>query len=372
MIKVILERVNQLGKIFYIGKCDPRLLVKLTEDIQVGEVQDAQRPLEMKHLQEISKYVGADRGILPSSILISTKQANHHGLRLDIKHETLKIIDELGSESTIEQYFIELPETEKELKLYEGTIDVIDGQHRLFSFKVGDPNLKVTDTYEMTFSLFETPSMELRRKLFLTTNEKQKAVSKNLILWFHEQLGMLDAKEKKFLSLTRKLNTEEYSPLKDRIIMSSEKKTKGYQAKEIVKILKKTFPDTNQLLESAMPDEDTKAQVICNYLKVWEKYYDVSFHDPKKDTITKISGLRYILWWFPTFCDEAIRQDKRINDEFVTAMIKEIEESVDPEHSIFDLSEIFRGEGATDLAVKTHISLWKDYRAKMKKTPVLL
>ena len=42
-----------------------------------------------------------------------------------------------------------------------------------------------------------------------------------------------------------KLNTEEFSPLKGRIIQSAEKISKGFKAKEIIKILGKTFPENN-------------------------------------------------------------------------------------------------------------------------------
>lgn len=368
MKKIYLDKVSQKGTVFYIGKVDPRILVRLTDNIQVGETQDAQRPLEKKHLQEISKYVGEDDGILPSSILIATKQMNKNGKKIEILHEMITIQDSDGNSGVVDRSFMLVPENDAEFSQYEGTIDTIDGQHRLFSFRLDfvSPLLKDDEPYEMTFALFETPSINLRRQLFITTNEKQKAVSPNLILWLRESLGLIDQKEKKYLDLVKKLNEEEYSPLKGRIIMSAEKITKGYKAKEVVKILKKALPESNQLLEEAMPDTDLKAQVISNYLRGWESYYGLSFQRPKNDTMTKISGLRYILWWFPTFCEEAIEQDKKINDSFVKGMIEEIEDSISP-NSIFDISSNFRGEGATDRAVKDHIGIWKMHHMNNKK-----
>ena len=374
MKKVYLIKVTQNGKEFYMGKADPRILVRLTDNLQIGEIQDAQRPLEKKHLQEISKYVGDEKGILPSSILISTKQMNKYGNKIEILHETNKIIDKSGNEVEIEQHYMMIPDCESEFKSFEGTIDTIDGQHRLFSFRNDfvSPLLKDSDVYEIIFSLFETPSINLRRELFITTNEKQKAVSANLILWLRETLGLIDEKEKKFLNLTKKLNEEEYSPLKGRIIMSAETIKNGYKSKEIVKILMKTFQDSNQVLEEALPSLDDKAKAISIYLQGWEKYYDLSFQRPKKNTMTKISGLRYILWWFPTFCETALDQEVKLNDEFIKTMIEEIQDSVDPSISIFDISTNFRGEGATDKAVKDHIGVWKAYHVKIKRTKTSL
>jgi hypothetical protein len=168
MQKVLLMKITQNGKTFYVGKADPRILVHLTDDIQVGDVQDAQRPLKRNHLQRVAKYVGKDKGILPSNILISTKQANKHKKKIEVKSESVKVTTEDGQEFQTTQYYIWIPDRPEEYGMYAGTIDAIDGQHRLFSFKEEyiSPNLKNDDIFEMTFALFETPTMKTRRDLF--------------------------------------------------------------------------------------------------------------------------------------------------------------------------------------------------------------
>lgn len=73
--------------------------------------------------------------------------------------------------------------------------------------------------------------------------------------------------------------------------------------------------------------------------------------------------MRYILWWFPTFWETALSERKALDDTFISSMIEEIQDSVSSENQIFDISSNFRGEGATDKAVKDHMNLWKAYHS---------
>ena len=370
MKRIDLIEVVQRNDRFYVGKADPRILVKLADNIQVGEVQDAQRPLEKKHLEEISKYVGEDNGILPQSVLISTRQKNEYHKSIDIQTEDVKVALPNGSKKTETRFFTMFPDTKAELAKFGSTIDIIDGQHRLFSFsdKFISIELKDTDPYEIAFCLFVTPKIKERQQLFMVTNEKQKEVSGNLLLWLREKLGLLEDNEKRFYPIVTSLNTEEFSPLKGRIIQSAESIKKGYKAKEMIKILGKTFPENNVIINQSLDTDDKKINALCKYISGWEKYYDVSFQKPGKETITKISGLRYILWWFPTFWETAIKERKALDDTFISTMIEEIEDSLNSEYKIFDISSNFRGEGATDKAVKDHIKVWDAYHSLQQST----
>ncbi len=367
MQRIDLERLKQRNDIFYVGKADPRILVQLAEDIQVGEVQDAQRPLEKKHLEEIAKYVGEESGILPQSVLISTKQENQFHKQIKIESEDVDVTYPNGETKKEKRYFTMIPDSSSDLEDYRGTIDIIDGQHRLFSFSDNfrSIDLKDDDDYEMAFCLFVTPKIRERQQLFMITNEKQKAVSGNLLLWLREKLGLLEDNEKRFYPIINSLNREEFSPLKGRIIQSAEKIKKGYKAKELIKILGKTFPENNVIINQRLTTDDKKVFALCKYINGWERYYDVSFQRPAKDTITKISGLRYIMWWFPTFWENAVSERKAFDENYINTIIEEIENSLNSEYKIFDITSNFRSEGATDKAVKDHISIWKAYHSSL-------
>lgn len=103
MKKIYLQKIIQYGTECYIGKIDPRNLVRVAEKIEMSAVQDAQRPLNEKRVKSIANYVDGDKGILPNTLTIATKDQ-----RFEI-HEC---------EEMAGIYYIEFPETDSEyLKL---------------------------------------------------------------------------------------------------------------------------------------------------------------------------------------------------------------------------------------------------------------
>lgn len=342
MRRVNVLRVQQYGTDFYIGSYDPRRLVKMADrSIDVGDIQEAQRPLDKDHLREISDYTGPkEKGMLPASVMIGTRDKDK--LKLE------KEIDDLGRT----QYFIQFPETQEELEHYENCIDIIDGQHRLFAFddRYRNEGLKDDMVYEMAFSLFVTPDLTTRRRLFTITNDKQKAVSGNLLLYLRSTLGMLKPEEELYLPLVQSLNAENQSPLKGRIIMSAERIPKGYKAKELIKIFDKAKIREIQVGEPPrMLTIDELLSVVSAYLSGWEMYYRLSYQKPGKETMTKISGLRYVLLLFNTFFDYARNSRTKFTEEFVQSVIRELEmiKELKEGETLFDRSLEFRGEGAT-------------------------
>jgi DGQHR domain-containing protein len=355
MKKVYLLPVSQHDNTFYIGKYDPRKLVKMTDPaIDINTLQEAQRPLDKKHLKDIADYASHDKqGMLPASILIATKENE----KLVVKTETV---------AGEKKYYIEFPETETELSNYANTIDVIDGQHRLFAFadKYRDPDFKDSEPYELPFSIFITPTIFVRRKLFTITNEMQKAVSPNLLLFLKSMLGMLNSDEETYLPLVKALNYENVSPLKGRIVISAEKISKGYKAKELIKIFGKAKLADIKIGVTPISTENL-VKALSIYIQGWESHYQVSFKSPGKETITKISGLRYIFLLFETFFDHSINTRKAFDVDFVKTVIQDLENAkeLDEGQTLFDDSMLFRGEGATVKLASDDANLLKAYLA---------
>ena len=318
MKKIYLIKNQQYGVISYVGSVDPRVLVRLADQsIEIGQVQEDQRPLDKKHIQEIAYHVGENQGLLPTSIIVGTKVKD----KLVVETETSSSGDTL--------YFMMIPETEPELKAYENTIDISDGQHRVFAFSdmYRSHDLKDSDVYEVPVSFFITPQLKTRQNLFYTTNAKQKPVPANLLLWLRDQLKLLTKPEEKYLPLVRLLNSENVSPLKGRIIISAEKISKGYKAKELVKIFNKAkIAETGVTIVRNL-DDNKMAQILSTYLAGWEHHYQLDFQHPKQDTMTKISGLRYIMLLFSTFTDIAVTSKKKFDDDFVVEMIQNLEDA---------------------------------------------
>lgn len=362
MKKTYLTKTQQHSVISYTGSIDPRILVRMADQsIEIGEVQDDQRPLDKKHIQEIASHVGENQGLLPTSIIVGTKDKN----KLTVETEKSSSGDDL--------YYMMIPETDQELKEYENTIDISDGQHRIFAFSdiYRSPELKDSDLYEVPVTFYIMPQLKTRQNLFYTTNAKQKPVPANLLLWLRDQLKLLSKPEEKYLPLIRLMNSENVSPLKGRIIMSAEKISKGYKAKELVKIFDKAKIAETGIAIIQNIDNNKMAQILSVYLGGWENYYQLDFQHPCKDTMTKISGLRYIMLLFPAFTEIAVTCQKKFDNDFVIEMIKDLEEakSVDSINgeSLFTVEALsFRGEGATVKLAEDDGNLLKAFVANIQ------
>jgi hypothetical protein len=222
-----------------------------------------------------------------------------------------------------------------------------------------DVNFAPNTTYEMIFSVFFKMSTRDKKEIFMITNEKQVKVPDNLLRMYKRELELL-SDGTQIYDLVSLLNSEDNSPLKGRIKMGAKKIRKGYQESKISKIIKgsETY---KKLLEEVSTDLNTMAKIISNYLQAWEKVYGVSYQEPGKDTITKISGLRYVFYVLPAMMD-ILKQRKNLatREEFrkIIEMIPDATKIDDPftnETTVFS----FRGETST-------IGLAKDHASKLK------
>ena len=308
MKRIYLLKINQHGETCYIGKMDPRELVRVAVKVEMGETQDAQRPLNKKRVQDISKYV-ADEGILPNTLTIATKDNSFE----------IKQSDEFPN-----IYYFDFPSEDGEYSEYQDKIDIMDGQHRLYSFLDSMCKLGVDIPYEIGFTIYDKPTLAQRRKIFISCNEKQEKVSGNLLMWFKIQLSMATEEEKNFYSVVQKLN-EEY-PLRGHIIMSAESITNGVKAKEVMAAMKQAKIH-NMRAKSTNLSEDQKVKVICTYLSAWEKFAAFKFETSKlKDAgaAIKMAGLKFMLLLLPSIWERALKTRSQFNEEFVRNTLSDL------------------------------------------------
>lgn len=111
--------------------------------------------------------------------------------------------------------------------------------------------------------------------------------------------------------------------------------------------------------------------ILSDYLNGWEKRYQLDFQHPNQETMTKISGLRYIILLFPVFIEIAISGQHKFDSDYVVELIKELEEAkgVDTANneSLFTIAALsFRGEGATVKLAEDDGKALKAYDANKK------
>lgn len=308
MKRIYLQQICQHGDICYIGKIDPRDLVRVATKVEMGETQTAQRPLNKKRVADIAKYVGEPSGILPNTLTLATKDTSFKIQKLP--------------ESDF--FFIDFPSTEDEFAHFTEKIDVMDGQHRLYSFLEEMRLIHDDVKYEIGFTLYDTPTLAQKRRIFISCNEKQEKVSGNLLMWFRRQLNMLTEEELNFYNVVEQLS-ESY-PLKGHIIMSAEKITNGVKAKEVMAALKQAKIQ-NLLINGKPLTDDDKVKIINIYLKAWENFANFSFSTSKlKDAgpAIKMAGLKFMLLLLPNIWDKAVSQQQLFTESFVKNILNQL------------------------------------------------
>ena len=331
MKKIYLQKITQHGVTSYCGKIDPRELVRIAETVTMGEVQDAQRPLSKKRVKEIANYVNADMGILPNTLTIATKNNK-------IKIQKTDFDDNI--------YYCELPNKEDEYEDFADSIDVMDGQHRLYSFLPDIELLSANEPFEIGFVLFDKPSLALRRRIFISCNEKQEKVDPNLLIWFKEKLGLLNTDERRYFNIVSTIAND--YPLKGHVIMSAEKIKNGVKSKEIMADLKKI--KVLDFSQSGIKLTDNQiTSLIEEYLTAWEKVVGFEFatSSPKDAGVAvKIAGLKYMIYVLPAIWDYSINSQKKFKEAFLVETIQKLISSFGVEYENFftdeEINKFFR------------------------------
>lgn len=365
MKKIYVNKVEQKDLVFYSMVMDPRLVAKVRRKYTAGEKQDVQRPWVEKKVKEISEYVAGKAyvegkkslGIIPNAPIINLKG----NLRVHSEDVTYS---ENGKSFSKTQYFILFPETESEFSKCENNLEIIDGQHRVIAFDSDylDPTFKDGTTYEMIFSVFDNITDNQRKELFMVTNEKQDKVESNLLRYIKKSLGLLVGDDEIIYDLLSSLNKESSSPLHGRIMFGSDKIKKGYKENQLSKIFKlygvKKFYDTT-LLPRAKENTSIATQnfviIVNNYISAWEECSNVSFQDPASDTITKISGIRYIFCIFNDICNKILNSKEKLTKDNFIKVLKTFPKALDLENikCVFCDDE---GSGSSDEMVKRGLS----------------
>lgn len=319
MRKIYLLKIRQHGEICYIGKIDPRELVRVAVKVQVSEVQDAQRPLNKNRVTDIAKYVSEDQGILPNTLTLGTRDSTFEFNQVD----------------SSDMYYIEFPSEESEFAKFADTIDVMDGQHRLYSFLDEYCNLGTDVPFEIGFTIYDKPSLEQRRKIFICCNEKQEKVSGNLLMWFKMQLGMVNEEERKFYNVVEMLSKD--APLKGHIIMSAEKVKNGVKAKEVMSAMKQANID-NMLYKSTKIDDNKKVDIIRRYLFAWQKFagFDFSKSSSKEaGAAVKMAGLKFMLLLLPTIWNRFVATSKSFTEDNIVDTLSSLATALGVERGSF-------------------------------------
>lgn len=237
-IEVKALRVEQPIGVYYVAILPAKVLLEvafsdvlsanLNEKDGCYELDGTQRLMQPKRLQVIADYINRTDAAFPNSIILAANYRKKDGLIEDEDGDEDDDEDDASGQKmsnnrwTIEENgdccTLRIPTREK-------LAAIIDGQHRLFSFAQARPHRL---DMNLICSIFLDLPKPFQAHLFATINSTQKPVDKSLT---YELFGYnVEEEDEKYWSpdklavfLTRRLGTDEKSPLKGQIVIAPKK-----------------------------------------------------------------------------------------------------------------------------------------------------
>ena len=214
-------RVDQPMGVFYVAIFSARLLMQVcfSDRLRIkGQSEDSyqlegnQRELDEKRLRTIAEYVSREDSAFPNTIILAPNSRYEDG---HIEEENGRWT--VSADTAGVGHLIYIPSLKRQ-------VAVIDGQHRLRSFDFADP---ARLDMPLVCSVFFDLNKPFQAQLFATINSTQKPVDRSLTFELFgynisEEAEDSWSPDKLAVFLTRKLNTENGSPLRGRIAIAPE------------------------------------------------------------------------------------------------------------------------------------------------------
>jgi DNA phosphorothioation-associated DGQHR protein 1 len=207
-----------------LGVCySDALSASYDEETRTYRLDGTQRLHQPKRLEPIAEFIDRIDAVFPNTIIIAANQRKEDGLTEDSFGSEDDTADrdprwEVSNERTEdgrEVLYLTIP-TPKKLAA------IIDGQHRLFAFTHATPDRR---TMSLVCSIFIDLPKPYQAQIFATINSNQKPVDKSLTFELFgynisEEPSKHWSPDKLAVFISRKLATEEKSPLRGRIIIA--------------------------------------------------------------------------------------------------------------------------------------------------------
>ena len=231
-------RIEQPIGMFYVAILPAELLLQVAaSDVMSATINangvgytlaGTQRLIQDKRLNQIADYIDRVDSSFPNSIILAANYNKELGLDQDETEDIQEeeAVQEAGTERPTKSWRV-IQKTDGCFELLIPSADklaaIIDGQHRLFAFAKADPRNRLD--MKLICAIFLDLPKPIQAQLFATINSTQKPVDRSLT---YELFGYNVSDEpelywtpdKLAVYLTRKLGTEDGSPLQGRIAVA--------------------------------------------------------------------------------------------------------------------------------------------------------
>ena len=260
MKKVRALVLNQKGAALYCFTMNALELEPLcfVEAASRDKQKGLQRVTEVVRLKEIGEFLAdGENGLLPNNIILNLKSSVTIEPDADGKMATVIFPSEEG------EYAF-----------------VVDGQHRIFSFRDDYRRLTKDEIFELPVVAFHNASDEVVGATFVSININQKPVNRDLLTQMKAILGLLDTDiDKACIDLIHAIDEDALSPLKDRILRFPKEKNKWVKTNQLLKVVK------GLLLPGECLHDKTHAErkrILIAYLRAIAETFPEAWADEKR------------------------------------------------------------------------------------------
>lgn len=260
-----------------------------------------QRLIQKTKLKSISDYI-SDGGNIINSILVLLPE--------ECKFEETKLIDKEEKEW---YYGENVKGSLGKLNLPKKYcfIEIIDGQHRLFSFTQQPEESELIAKFPLNFVGIQGGNNEIARDLFMSINQNAKKIEANLLATIQKEWDKNNLhKDPDALAreIVRKLNEEKNSSLKKKIL-EGERITKEHSKLKLyiamlayhgVRPISKKGGPLGDLIEGFNPKDYYNK--INNYLKQLIKIFPEEYKDNEKYAVFTNNGMIPLLRLYGKMC----------------------------------------------------------------------
>jgi DNA sulfur modification protein DndB len=312
-----------------------------------GNADAYQRMLKKDRLKNIREFVSGSNALLPTNIVVHlSEEIDWNPIVMPSKSSEGKPIS-LTDSLSCEMGVLTIP-------LKYASMEIIDGQHRLFGFSEADAATK--EKFNLVVLGIKGLEGELRRDTFVAINDKSRRMDANLVAYLKytpdESLCQKN-NELMAIRLAVELNTRYNSPLRNKIRLVDKGKEKitlkgisGYDLKGLI--------SSNMLLRKYYPNNtDELYEVLRLYSNLIKSTFSDEWKDPEKYIIATNRGVSAFL----KLLKSIIRVlDCKLDAKNVSPIIKALKKNWKKGWEIEKLANAYIGSKG-----------WKDFHRDMVK-----
>lgn len=214
---------------------------------------------EASRLREIGEYLADEEsGLLPNNIILNLKSS------VTIAHDS---DDKMAT--------ITFPSDEGEYAF------VVDGQHRLFSFRDDYRKLSDSEIFELPIVAFHDASEEVVGATFVSININQKPVNRDLLTQMRAILGLLDSDvDIACIDLIHALDDDPTCPLNNRILRFPKEKNKWVKTNQLLAAVKGLLLPGGCLHDK---NHAERKRILVAYLNAFAETFPDAWADEKRN-----------------------------------------------------------------------------------------